>query len=95
MELSKERINEIAYALLLIILSKQDLKLDPEKMKRELGNLPQKLQHMPEQFRSISVEELQVAIKTVCHDLVEYAFGFNLKKKKKSVKQFGPNESKV
>lgn len=85
-KLSKERINEIAYALLLIVLSKQDLELNPEKLKREMGNLPQKLQHMPEQFRSISVEELQVAIKVVCHDLVDYAFGFNLKKKKKSGK---------
>jgi hypothetical protein len=81
-ELSKERINEIAYAVLLITLSKQDLKLDPDKLKREMGNLPQKLQHMPEQFKSISAEELQVAIKFICHDLVDYAFGFDLKKKK-------------
>jgi len=85
-ELSKERINEIAYALLLIVLSKQDLELNPDKLKRELGNIPQKLQHMPEQFRSISTEELQVAIKVVCHDLVDYAFGFDLKKKKESEK---------
>ncbi len=82
--LSEERIHEIAYAILLIVLSKQDLELNPEKLKREMGNIPQKLQHMPEQFRDISAEELQVATKAVCHDLVEYAFGFDLKKKKKS-----------
>jgi hypothetical protein len=85
-KLSKERINEIAYALLLIVLSKQDLKLDPNTLKREMGNLPQKLQHMPEQFRSISAEELQVATRIICHDLVDYALGFDLKKKNKSEK---------
>ena len=82
MELTKERLNEIAYALLLATLSKQDIQLNPDLLKRKLGNLPQELQHLPEQFRSITAEELQAAAKTIIHDLVDYAFGFNLKEKK-------------
>lgn len=82
MELSKERTNEIAYALLLVTLSKQDIQLDPDQFKRKMGNLPQQLQHLPEQFRSFTPEELQIAAKVICHDLVDYAFGFTLKKKK-------------
>lgn len=82
METTKERVNEIAYALLVVTLGKQDLKLDPDRIKREMGNLPQKLQHLPEQFRSITSEELQVACKIICHDLVDYAFSFHLKKKR-------------
>jgi hypothetical protein len=81
MELTKERTNEIAYALLLTMLSKEDLQLDPGQLRRKLGNLPQQRQHLPGSFRTISPEELQVAAKTICHDLVDYAFGFTLKKK--------------
>jgi hypothetical protein len=81
MELSKERINEIAYALLLAMLSKQEIQLDPDQLKRRLGNLPQQLQHLPEQFRNITPEEFQAAAKVICHDLVDYAFGFAFKKK--------------
>lgn len=82
MEISKERINEIAYALLLVTMSKQNILLDPDRFKRNMGNLPQELQHLPEQFRSISAKELQFASKVICHDLVDYALGFTFKEKK-------------
>lgn len=84
MVLSKERINEIAYALLIGVLSKENLKFDPEQMKRKMGNLPQRLQHLPEQFKSIDKEELQEACRIICHDLVEFGFGFTWGKDKKS-----------
>lgn len=80
--ISKERIRDVAYALLLIMLSDEEIRLNPEKLKRQIGNLPQLLQHLPEEFRSFSQEELQEAAKVICHDLVDYAFGFALGKKK-------------
>jgi hypothetical protein len=79
MELTEERKNEIAYALLLIVLSKQEVQLDPDLLKRKLGNLPQQLRHLPEQLRNISQEEIQAASKIIFHDLVDYAWGFTLK----------------
>ena len=82
-KISKERTNEIAYALLLVVLSKDPVKLDPAGFKRKLGNLPQMLKHLPEQFRDIPPEEIQEALKIIFHDLVTYAFNFDLKKSKK------------
>lgn len=87
MALSKERINEVAYAILVGVLSKEYLKFDPEELKRKLGNLPQKLQHLPDPFKSISKEELQEACKVISHDLVDYAFDFTWGKEGKKKKK--------
>lgn len=76
MRLSKERINEIAYAVLIMNLSEQSIQFNPQQFKRKMGNLPQKLQFLPEQFRDFSKEELREALKAIAHDLVEYGFGF-------------------
>lgn len=80
--MTKERTKDVAYALLLIMLSDEELRLNPEKLKRQIGNLPQQLKYLPEGFTSFSPEELQEAAKVICHDLVDYAFGFTLGKKK-------------
>lgn len=85
--LTKERINEIAYVMLLMTLSKQDIQFNPDQFKRRLSNLPQKFRHMPEQFRLISAEEIQEALRIIAHDLVEYSFNFDLKKKKRRKKK--------
>jgi len=81
MEITKERVNEVAYAFLLVQLSKDSIEFNPQHLKRKLGNLPQTLQHLPEQFRDFSPEELQSAFRIIAHDLVNYAFSFDLKKK--------------
>jgi hypothetical protein len=85
--ISKERIRDVAYALLLIMLSDEEIRLNPGKLKRQIGNLPQLLQHLPKEFRYFSPEELQEAAKAICHDLVDYAFGFTLGKRDKKDKK--------
>ena len=87
MELSKERINEIAYAILIAVLSKEEVELNPDKFKRELGNLSSKRGFIPKQFENIAAEELQMASKIIFHDLVDFAFGFEMKSKKISSKE--------
>jgi hypothetical protein len=81
MEISKERLNEIGYALLIAVLSEQEVKLNPSQLKRKIGNLPNQLAHLPKQFGSFSKEELREACSTVMHDLVDYAFGFSFEDK--------------
>lgn len=80
-ELTKDRINEIAYAMLIVNLSEQSIQFNPQQFKRKLGNLPQKLKFLPEQFRDFSKEEIQEALKAIAHDLVNYSFGFSWKDK--------------
>ena len=65
------------------MLSNEQIDLNPAQFKRKLGNLPQQLQDLPEQFRSISREELQEVSKVIFHDLVDYAFGFTWGKGRK------------
>jgi hypothetical protein len=69
------------------MLSDEELRLNPEKLKRQIGNLPQQLKYLPERFRSFSPEELQEAAKAICHDLVDYAFSFTLGKRDKKDKK--------
>jgi hypothetical protein len=83
MELSKERLLEIAYPLLIMVLSNQEIKFNPQQFKRKLGNLPGELRNLPKEFGGISEEELQAALKKISHDLVDFAFDFELKSKSK------------
>jgi hypothetical protein len=87
MEISKERINEMGYALCLVLLSRNEVRFNPEQFKRQLGNLSQELQHLPRQFGGFTREELQEGLKVISHDLVDYAFGFTWGKKKKRKKE--------
>ena len=85
--LTKERVNEIAYALLIAVLSNQDIKLNPEQFKRKLCNMPQQLKFLPEQFRGIKPEELQVATREILHDLVDFSLNFDLLSSRKKGKR--------
>jgi hypothetical protein len=81
--MKQKRIYEIAYAVLLANLSKQNVRFDPQQFKKKLDELPQKRKFLPKGFRDISAEELRKALKAISHALVDNAYDFKLKTEKK------------
>ncbi|MFZ2189032.1 MAG: hypothetical protein WAV73_05735 [Candidatus Moraniibacteriota bacterium] len=81
--MEQNRKNEIAYAVLLVTLGKENLELNPNRVRRDLGNLVTQLPGV-----LVGREELQEFTRAFLHDLVDYASSFTWKeeagKKKKS-----------
>ncbi|MFC1608693.1 hypothetical protein ACFL2R_03825 [Patescibacteria group bacterium] len=77
--MDKERANEIAYGLLILALSKQNIELDPDKLKRKLGGASVEL---AKTGVNVTKEEVRAASEVIIEDLVKYAFNFSCKSRK-------------
>jgi hypothetical protein len=66
-QLTKERIGEIAYALLKYKMRTDSLKLDPSAIRRDVGNAAKEL--------GIAAQELQAFLWRVTGEILDEAFG--------------------
>lgn len=82
--MEKARLNEIGFGFLLRLLSKEPVELNPDKIKREIGNL---VSHLERAGVKTSKEEVYEALKLVVESLVNYAFNFSWKEDEKEKKK--------